>query len=502
MSRHVAPERWADALAGRLDERARAQIEQHAETCQACARARARVGRASDAFAAIRSQAGPELPWDSVRARVHWSVSKERRARTSSRRGRSIPRLGWAALAATCAGALGLIAVDRLSGAAPATPPSAAGASPPRASTPELVSPDVAARVFASLEPRPLAGLVNRATGDVRIDGSRPADLFGTRLVAGMVVSTGDARVDVQFGDGSAFALGPRSTVELRRFDEAEIELVLDGTLDLEVAPRERGQRLLVVAGERTVEVRGTQFRVHHEAGAVRVACRHGRVAVRDHAAEVEVAAAQHVRVPAAGALADARAIPLTSDELTELAEATPLRMPLWNLDALTSSSAPLEVATAGGRDVRVDGIELGRAPLRVRVMPGRHTVEAADAHGRFRRAGWIDVAAPFTGAAPARIELPAEPSPTSGVKQRQRQLHAGLDRRLLARCVRTIAKAGLTDTYVEIELAVDAAGAVGFLNIIDTDLPSATARCVRDVLAEVPFERGAAATWRERIEL
>ena len=72
----------------------------------------------------------------------------------------------------------------------------------------------------------------------------------------------------------------------------------------------------------------------------------------------------------------------------------------------------------------------------------------------------------------------------------------------LIARCTRSIAKAGLTGTYVQIEIAVDAQGAVGFLNVIDTDLPSATADCVREVLADVRFGRGAAATWRERIDL
>jgi hypothetical protein len=67
---------------------------------------------------------------------------------------------------------------------------------------------------------------------------------------------------------------------------------------------------------------------------------------------------------------------------------------------------------------------------------------------------------------------------------------------------MRSIAKAGLTGTYVQIEIAVDAHGAVGFLNVIDTDLPAATAGCVREVLADVRFGQGAAATWRERIDL
>ena len=48
----------------------------------------------------------------------------------------------------------------------------------------------------------------------------------------------------------------------------------------------------------------------------------------------------------------------------------------------------------------------------------------------------------------------------------------------------------------------MDPTGAIGFLNVIDTDLPSTTAACVREVLADVAFGKGPAATWRERIDL
>src|SRR5690606_20610003 len=101
-----------------------------------------------------------------------------------------------------------------------------------------------------------------------------------------------------------------------------------------------------------------------------------------------------------------------------------------------------------------------------------------------------------------ARLALPTEPPRTAAIAQRRRQLRAGIEHARLARCTRTIAKAGLADTYVEIEISVDETGAVAFLNVIDTDLPSTTARCVRDVLVDVRFGAGAAATWRERIDL
>ncbi|MGN6110282.1 MAG: FecR family protein [Kofleriaceae bacterium] len=490
-SRHVAPHRWADAWAGRVEEAERADMERHAEKCPRCARARARIHRASDSFAAIRTQSSPDLPWDSVRARVHWSVSTERRQTGQHRRQSRRRPLGWAALALAGAGAVAAaVAIDPLrlwSG------------------EPAAVGPAPAAQVVPAppVAPAALAGLVNRATGEVMIDGVRPRDLFARRLGAGTVIATGDGRVDVQFGQASAFALGARSMVELRAFDASTIELVVEGTIDVEVAPRHGDQRFLVRAGERIIEVRGTQFRVRHDARSTSVACRHGLVVVRDARGRAEVGAARGIEIAEDREVSADRVVPLSVDEITSLVDATPMKLPVWNLDALLEGSAPLELATAGRREVRVDGVELGLAPMRVRVMPGRHTVEATDSAGRFRRAGWIDVAAP-TGAeaTPARLEIPAEPPRTRDATERRRQLQAGIDRARLGRCTRSIAKAGLTGTYVHIELAVDAGGAVGFLNVIDTDLPSATARCVRDVLADVRFRPGASATWRERIDL
>jgi len=495
--RHVPAHRWGDAFAGRVDDVERATMDRHAERCEACARQRDRVQRASDTFPSLRAQSSPELPWDSIRARVHWSVSTERRERLASQ------TVGTGARTWIARGALALAATGALVVAAvtePVAPPTVARSTPPAA----VPAPAPAVPVA----PVGLAGVVNRTTGDVMVDGIRATDVFARRLVAGSVIATGDGRVDVQFADASAFAIGPRSMLELRRFDERAIELVVDGTVDIDVAPRAPGQVFLVHAGERTIEVRGTHFRVEHAAGATKVACRHGLVAVRDAHGQVEVGAARRLEVPAGDPVSVERVRALSVDEVDALAQAVPMTMPGFAtdptgrgwLDALLQGSAPLEIATAGRREVRVDGIELGAAPMRVRVLPGRHTVEVADPAGRFRRAGWVDVGPP--GSKLARLAVHPEPPRTRDVGARRRQLHTGIDKPRLARCVRSIAKAGLTDTYVQIEIAVDADGAIGFLNVIDTDLPSATARCVREVLADVRFGSGSAATWRERIDL
>ncbi len=470
--RHVAPHRWADAWAGKLRDDEVAAMDAHAEQCAACARARDRITRVSSStFPALRAQSAPEVGWDAVRAKVYWSVSTEKRARI---------RPAWHARVAWGAFAVGAAAVALASG-----PMHKGTREQPVAVAPRAEAP----------APSPLVGLVNRVSGDVMIDGLRRPDAFERTLAAGAVIATADGRVDVQFGDGSAFALGARSTLQLRRFDAEAIELVVDGTIDALVAPRAPHQRFVVIAGDDTIEVRGTQFRVARDGSGVRVACRHGMVAVRDRGGELAVAAAQQTLVR--GHVAGARVSALSPDELAQLAAATPVTLPVWT--GVQTAAAPLEIASANRRDVRVDGVELGAAPLRVRVMPGRHTIEAADRSGRYRRAGWADV----TAGKPARLDVPPEApaAPTGGVAQRKKQLDSGIDRAKLRACTRRLAKEGITGAYVDVEIGVDAAGAVNFMNL-DSDLAGTTNDCVKAVLQAVQFGAGPAASWRERIEL
>ena len=480
MSGHVAPHRWADLWAGRVEDAERVEMERHAESCTTCARVRRRVTRASDSFVSIRMQPPPDVAWDAIRARVHWSVSTEKRTALRRRR----PAIGWLA-AATAAGVAAALATGGPLALAPATTPA------PIAVRAEPAPPPAPA-------PAPLIGLVTRASGDVMLDGVRPPNLFARVLRQGNALATADGRVDVQFGSDSAFALGAMSTIKLRRFDAHTIELAVDGTVDITVAPRTEGQRFLVDAGEHVIEVRGTEFRVSHDAQGTSVACHRGLVVVSDATGKVEVGTARRITLSAGHSVVGEHPVAMSAEDSAAFEQSPPLVLPLWDPTALEHSSAPLEIATSGRRGVRVDGIELGLAPLKVRVMPGRHSVEAADGAGRFRRAGWVDVAATHG----SRFEVPAEAPPTGGLIGRRHQLRAGIDRPRLGRCTRSIAKAGVTGTYVQIEIAVDARGAVGFLNVLDTDLPSTTATCVRDVLASVRFGTGAAATWRDRIDL
>jgi hypothetical protein len=135
-------------------------------------------------------------------------------------------------------------------------------------------------------------------------------------------------------------------------------------------------------------------------------------------------------------------------------------------------------------------------------VLPGRHTVEAADHDGHYRRAGWVDTAADK----PARLDVRGEPvaaPATPSAAERQRQLHAGIaaHRTQLARCTRAMTKAGVTGLAVDLELGVTATGDVDHLNV-DSDLPAATRSCIEDVLHDVRFGPGSAAEWREKLPL
>lgn len=466
--RHVRPDKWADAFAGKLATQIVDEMERHAESCASCAKARDRIESASASFPAIRAEQSPDLPWDTIRARVHWAVSSDRRAKA-----RKPTRMPWIAAGLVAAGGIAFFVAREP--VAPLVVPAPA---------------PVVKRERVDVAPAPVVGVVSRLAGQVMIDGVRRDDAFTRTLAAGTVLATGDGRIDVQFGSDSAFALGPRSTLELRRFDAEQIELAVQGTVDITVAPRAPQQRFVVISGDTSVEVRGTQFRVSSDGKTTDVACRHGKVVVRNARGETEVATARKLR---AGQLAA-----LTVDELDELAAATPATLPAWTTaETIVQTSSPLEITTVGKRAVRVDGVELGEAPLRVRVMPGRHTVETADSAGRFRRSGWVDVSA----AKAARLVVQAEAAPTGGAAERRRQLHAGIDYVRLAQCTRAIAKAGLS-AYVNVEVSVEETGAVGFLNIIDTDLASNTSACVREVLADVRFRRGPAATFRDKIDL
>jgi ferric-dicitrate binding protein FerR (iron transport regulator) len=526
--RCVAPHRWADAAAGRLSAGVVARMEAHAAGCADCAAARARVASARGAFGEIARAPGPELRWEHLGARIYWATSSQRQQerRTASQPALAAARPWWRARAARLAlpgVAAAAVAVAWWQWPAATTrsttPAAVAGvddAAAPRAAVPPAL-PDVITPVTLydpAPVPTPMLGLVTLAQGEARQAGAPDrggadddvarAALLATPITAGVGLSTGpDGRLAVQLEAGTAFALGPSTRLDVARLDRATIALHVDGEVSVEVARRAPGQRFVVIAGDRQVEVRGTAFSVEHRDGALAVACSHGLVAVAEPTRPdevVEVGAGRRWEIPAGGSLLDAVPSPMDAEQLAALLGAQPPQLPAWtDAGSLLRTTAPLSIAAAPGRSVKVDGVVVGGGEVTLRVMSGRHLVEVERAPGRFAAGQWVatrDDGRPVRVAAAA----PAPASSASAVAARRRQLEAAVDHGAMRACLRGLAKQGLAaGTHVELSLGVDATGAVSYLNLGDTDLPASLAGCVRDVVARVRFEPGAAARWRHR---
>lgn len=510
MSRHPEAVEWADAEAGRLAPRRLAQLDEHAEACPSCRQAWQRVRAARTAMAELAASPppSPELPWDSIRAKIRWElspagttgrlpVSRRRFTLFGTTLGATPSWVWWGAaslVATATAAVLHFSATDTID-------PSDLRASRDGAAAP----PTLAHHLAPAVSPAPsvdaaaaLIGLVTRTRGAVQLDGDAQ-NLFERPVRAGSVLSSGVGWMDVQLGEGSALTLGPRGSLRVDRFDASTIALSIDGVVDIEVAPRAAGQRFLVRAGAQTVEVRGTQFRVEHRADETRVSCRHGAVVVSEGSRSRQVGAGEKVAVHTGQPMP--AAAPLSAAERIELALATPYRVPWDDAATVAAATARLELVAPAERRLRLDGVELGAGSLEVRVGRGRHLVEASHAGGPFHRAGWAVVGAQAETVR-FEAETSAETPSASASHQRLRELRARLARGKLARCVRPLAKQGLAETFVRVEMFVERDGSVGYLNILDTDLPTEIAECVRSVVADVRFVAGPPAKVVEKIEL
>lgn len=487
---HVAPHRWADAAAGRVPAEERARMGAHAASCPRCAAGRDRVTSAREAFGDIARAPAPELRWEQVGARVYWAASQERRSRERTAVSAPRRRWLWLAPAVLAAGGAAVYLAVREPDAAP---------TPIAATTPPKVLPDHITPIELVEAPTALTGLVTLSQGEVIAAGP----VFSTPVVAGSAIETrADGRVAVQLDGGTAFALGPDSRLVVARLDSRSIDLQVDGEISVEVTRRAADQRFTVTAGGRVVEVRGTAFEVVHRDGALQVACRHGVVAVRDviassaSAPTIEVTAGTLWSAPDGAAIAPSLA-PLDDATVDALMARAPALLPAWtDAETMLRTTGPVDVRAGKGHAIRVDGVPVGVGALTVRAMSGRHLVEAERAPGKFAAGEWVE-----TGTRIVIASTTPAPSKRAGVATRRRQLEDAVDARRLANCVRDLSRQGLSDgTHVELSIGVDGTGAVSFLNVGDTDLPAATAACVRDVIATVTFPAGPAATWRHRV--
>ena len=506
---HVAPHRLAELVSGALGRGAAHRAQLHIDGCPACAQALARIRAARATFSELATQPAPELRWDRVRAQTYWTMGTGPvpvlpTAAASAPTGRR-----WLALAAP----LGLAAAAAALWFALRPSPGVRldlGALEPAGL--EAIAQPVVARtpLTAVVTLVESTGTVITADGNTIVGGSA---VGAHRLAVGDRITTTDGRVAAQFGPGSTLTVGPHSTLVLAAFDSGAVELVLGdrGRVDVEVSHRAADQRFIVRAGTRAVEVRGTAFRVARVGAAVEVACEHGRVAVSSsEGAEgadgaVELGAGQGLSVIDGEPVASPQVRPLTADELSELLAARPTALPQWtDPDTIYRTTATLPLVVPAGRAVAIDGVVTGVGPLWRRLPPGRHLVETRDGAGRIGASQWVEL----DGTTPERPVVVAAPEPAltatgTATARRQRlvELSRALDSRQLRGCVRSLAKEGLADgTHVELEVGVQASGAIRFLNIVDTDLPARVAACVRDVVSETRLGAGAQVSWRHTI--
>ena len=504
---HVAPHRLADLARGALGARAARRAQAHVDDCAPCQRALARVQAARTTFAELATLPAPDLRWDRVRAQTYWTLGTGSQPALpvavpppARRRWLVIAPLGLAAAAAAT-----WLAVR------PATAPMARSFADARARLDVPTAPDRAPTPAAA----PLAAVVTlvEATGAVVTADGRTivggSAVGAHRLAAGDRITTTDGRVAAQFGAGSTLTVGPHSALVLARFDTRDVELVLGerGQVDVEVSHRAPEQRFVVRAGERTVEVRGTAFRVARDGDQVEIACEHGRVAVSSpgRGDAVELGAGQGLAIGDGEPVAASLVRPLAEAELAALLAARPAHLPQWtDADTIYRTTVTLPLVVPAGRPVAIDGVVVGRGPLWRRLPPGRHLVETHDRAGQAQGGQWVEL----DGSTPERplVVAVAEPTLTAtgtAAARRQRlvELSRALDPQQLRGCVRSLAKQGLADgTHVELEVGVQASGAIRYLNIVDTDLPDRIAACVRDVVSQTRLGAGAQVSWRHRV--
>ncbi|MBT8493424.1 MAG: FecR family protein, partial [Deltaproteobacteria bacterium] len=258
---------WADYAAGRLGESRCAELDDLAARDRDQAAARDRALRARAAMDEIGDSEAPEVAWDSAFARIHWELSLARRKPEPGRRWPLWAGLGTAMTAAAAGLVWWSIAGDQV-----------------RVVQPEPASSDLAegsAVIAVELSAEPLVGLITLVEGKAVVDGqSISASELDRGITAGTTLSTTDGRIAVQFGPGSAFELGPQSSVRVLSFDRARVVLDSRGSIDVEVSHRSPGQSFAIHTDSSRVEVRGTRFRVEERNGHLAVGCTRGEVAV------------------------------------------------------------------------------------------------------------------------------------------------------------------------------------------------------------------------------
>lgn len=506
--KHVAPTQWAQLCRGQATPAQQQAWLAHASRCPRCAASRQTIEAATASFAELATATPPELPYEAIRTQTMWKVAADARS-TSQRMAAVRPRrIRWAALAGfsaiLAAGAWWMVprvhdeataprqaAVARATAHGPHREGGMIGTASPRTTAPDATAGRVADRDPAGAAQPVLASIYKIAGGPIALDGVHldprsGGAVFDAPIRVGAVLATGAGAATLQLESQAAVTIAPASTVTLHALNAREIAFAVSGSVDVAVAERLPGQRFTVLAGTRAITVHGTQFVVAHEAGTTTVTCVRGLVELQEGPQRALVQAGQVLRVTTAGAWGAPRA--LTEPERATLTA----RMAVVEAARTATGDARLRIQGKANA-VRVDGIDLGAAPIVVRVAPGRHRVETETHAGMFATQGWVRVAAHTA----SEFVLPTQ----DGVgRTRIRHLHARLDPKAVQTCMRPLAKQGLGMGYVLVQISVNAQGDVVAANLVDGDVSGSIAECVRAHVATLQLPEGPAVQFVVRI--
>lgn len=480
--RRPAETEWADLFAGRLDDARRAELLALAERDPAVAATRDRIARVARALEGIGAEAGPELPWDHVGARVHWEVSLARR-RPQARR----PRYGsWALAIGGCAAIAGILLFEHRSPAPVVSPAPAPIAEPP--------VPQPA---------RPLGALLTLAQGQVMRDGvALDAGSLDRPIEAGTRLSTREGRVAVQFEVGGAFEIGPDSAVVVRSLDSQRIELAVEGRIDVEVSHRDSAQTFVVTTRLGEVSVRGTRFRVDDGAdGELAVLCTRGEVAFRSaRGGESAVSSGHRLRVKGDSTPS---VVEVPKDQLDALDASLDVPMIAGWDDAARAARATGFIGVGEGGAVAINGIAVGATPVWMRVGPGRHHVAVSEGD-RWSPGGWVELGAGGREAVSV-AEIRGQRARADGAQAtalRRGQLARALEAVGTAEgCLRGLRKRGLAaGAFIDLDIGINRDGSQRYLNVSATDLPPAVRKCVVDAVDGLALGAGPAVRLRHRL--
>lgn len=262
----LALEAYADA---RLSPRAHAYVARHLTRCATCRAALADVRAYAQLREEARAEAIPELGWQRLEAALDAGPTLAAAGAKVAAPARRLTGK-WIALAWPVLAVAATLVIAWL------------GRQQPGVTAPAPVAQNMAP---APAAPQLLIGWVSLVAGSATLthDASEAPLTLASRVQEGDLLSTAaSARLHVQLGNATGFALAPNTRLRVTTLRAADVALeLLTGRVDNRVEKLADGAQYRVHAHDLTASVRGTRFWVERgDENDVRVFVHEGRVEV------------------------------------------------------------------------------------------------------------------------------------------------------------------------------------------------------------------------------